>query len=41
LMNSKTLQALKAVNGVRFTLLASVNRLGIFVKFYERFPDSR
>jgi uncharacterized protein (TIGR02996 family) len=39
-MKSKTLKKLKAVNGVRFTLLPLSNPLRIFVKFYERFPES-
>jgi uncharacterized protein (TIGR02996 family) len=39
-MKSKTLKKLRAVDGVRFTLLPMSNPLRICVKFYNRFPDS-
>jgi hypothetical protein len=41
LRKSRTLKKLRAVEGVRFTLLGTVGRSNIFVEFHERFPDSR
>jgi uncharacterized protein (TIGR02996 family) len=40
-MKSKTLKKLKAVDGVRWTLLPMANPLHIFLKFYKRFPESK
>jgi uncharacterized protein (TIGR02996 family) len=40
-MKSRTLKKLKAVDGVRFTLLPLANPLHIYVEFYKRFPNSQ
>jgi hypothetical protein len=41
LRKSRTLKKLRAVAGVRFTLLGDVGRSNIYVEFQERLPDSR
>jgi uncharacterized protein (TIGR02996 family) len=40
LLKSKSLKKLKAVDGVRYTLLPMANPLQIYTKFYKRFPES-